>query len=225
MRFISMLSVLCLAIVPSILAQETSSDDLVIFATKYGRNATPKYADLKGSPYLNEDFTMGELESRDGEIVELNLRLNAFADELEFKTNHGIVILTNPELMSRIVLGESEYIYVESNNPQDESAGYFKKITGDNYKLLSKHRVVYMSSVAAGAYEPATKAELRKEPDSYFLSILDQEVVKLKRKKKFFLELFPDKQELISKYIKEEKISLIKEKDLINLVDYLNKIQ
>lgn len=224
MRIVSLLFILNLIIIPFVIAQERSSNELEIFATKYGRDANPKYNDLKGSPYLEDDFIIGELETTDGEVIEVNLRLNVFANELEFETTKGIKVLKDPEQMSRILLGESEYIFLESSDPLEESAGYFKRITGDKCMLLTKHRIIYMSSVAAGAYEPAKKAELRKEPDSYYLSLSTREIVKLKRKKKFIFDLFPDQQESINRFLKVEKISLMKENDLIELVDFLNSV-
>jgi len=120
------------------------------------------------------------------------------------------------------MLSNTEYVYFSSSGPDDETSGYFKLLTGEDCLLLIKHKKTYIPSVAAGAYEPATEAELRKEPDVYYLAINGQLPVKLKRKKKFIIELLPMKEDEISRYIKNEKISLHKENDLIELIDFLN---
>ncbi len=225
MRCMSFLIILGSFMISSVLAQETSVEKLEKFASQYGRSASFKYEDLKGSPYLDEAFQGGEIELGNGETVELNLRLNIYDDELEFETVQGIQVLKEPEKMSRFSLGGSEYVYFELSNPTEESSGFFKLIAGDECLLLLKHRITYIPSVGAGAYEPATEAELRKEPDTYYLAIDGQSPVKLKRKKKFILELIPTREEEISRYMKEEKISLYKNNDLIELVDFINTTQ
>ncbi len=222
MRCMSFLIILGVFMISSVLAQETSVEKLEEFASQYGRSTSFRYADLKGSPYLDDEFERGAIELENNEIVELNLRLNVYDDELEFETDQGIYVLKNPEKMSHFFLGKSEYVYFESSNLAEEASGFFKWIAGDECLLLLKHRATYIPSVGAGAYEPATEAELRKESDTYFLSINGELPVKLKRKKKFILELIPSHKEEISRYIKEEKISLYKNNDLIDLVDFIN---
>lgn len=206
----------------SVSAQDASVEKLEKFASQYGRRTSFKYPDLKGSPYLDDEFKSGTIDIGDGESVEVNLRLNVYDDELEFETDQGIYLLKNPERISHIFLGKSEYVYFESASPAKESSGFFKLIAGDDCLLLLKHRVTYIPSVAAGAYEPATEAELRKEPDAYYLAMKGDTPIKLKRKKKFIMKLIPSRGEEISRYMKEEKISLHKNNDLIELVDYIN---
>jgi len=222
MRWISFLIILGVVMVSSAPAQETSVEKIEQFASQYGRSASFKYEELKGSPYLDEAFESGEIKLRNGETVELDLRLNIYDDELEFETAQGIRVFTVPEKMSRIILGRSEYVFFGSSDLTQESSGFFKVIAGEECLLLLKHRITYIPSVGAGAYEPATEAELRKEPDTYYLAISGEIPVKLKRKKKFILELIPSHEEEISRYMKEKKISLYKTNDLIELVDFIN---
>lgn len=222
MRCMRFLFVLGIFMSSSVFAQEISMEKLEKFASQYGRSTSFRYPDLKGSPYLEDEFERGAIELASGETVELNLRLNVYDDELEFETDRGIYVLKNPERVSHIFVGNSEYVYFESANPAEESSGFFKWIAGDEYLLLLKHRITYIPSVAAGAYEPATEAELRKEPDAYFLAMEGELPVKLKRKKKFILKLIPSREDEISRYMKQEKISLYKNNDLIELVDFIN---
>ncbi len=222
MRRTSCSLVLGIFMISSVLAQEISMEKLEKFASQYGRTTSFRYPDLKGSPYLEEDFIRGTLEMENGDAMELNLRLNVYDNELEFETDQGIYVLKNPEKMSHIFLGESEYVYFESPSPAEESSGFFKWIAGEECLLLLKHRVTYIPSVAAGAYEPATEAELRKESDTYYLALEGESPVKLKRKKRFILKLVPSQEEEISRYMKEEKISLYKNNDLIELIDFIN---
>ena len=222
MKILGSLIILGMFMLSSVLAQDPSAEKLEEFATKYGRITSPKYQGLKGSPYLVEDFIPGEIKLESGEALKLNLRFNVYDDEFEFESNNGIRVLKLPERVSRILLGDSEYIYLESYGEEDESSGYFKLVAGDEYRLLIKHNKIFIPSVAAGAYEPATEAELRNHPDVFYLAVSGKHPVKLKRKKKFIIELIPAKEEEISRYIKDEKISLHKKSDLIDLIDYLN---
>lgn len=112
--------------------------------------------------------------------------------------------------------------------------GYrFRKIEDQYYALLSEGEATilkkYELSIQSGPRDPLSKAKIK--PDKYVVKeafcILDKnkKIKKIKLKKKSILDLFSkDKESLIKKYMKDNKLSYRKEKDLQRLFNYLNEL-
>ncbi|MFL9834787.1 hypothetical protein [Chryseobacterium terrae] len=178
------------------------------------------YEEVKGSPYLVKDFRSAKIA--DGYEMVL-ARYNAYTDEVEFKKGDGVYVLPKNKDFSQInFLNSKDNLILISNG--DDSSGYYFKITGDKNSLLKKEKVVFNDVVpSASSYESEKPAKfLSQKPIYYFKT--DKGVVKKILNNNDIYDLFPDKKQSVNKFIKEKRIKINQENDLIELVNYLNSI-
>ena len=183
-----------------------------------------------GTPYNNPSYLPGNIYENNTLLAsDVALRYNAIEDEVEVKES-----LTTPDEDAK-VLAKSLEIFVKINGdififaPYQggvENGGYFQILfEGDNYSLYKKLKKKFI---------PAKKAStsITKDLPPVFL---DRPVYYIVTKKGKYYELpdsngkklkvFGNKQNEIKKYVKENRLDLKNEKDLIRVMIYFDNFK
>lgn len=181
--------------------------------------------DIKGSPYLNNEFVNGTIFTTTKlKYVDVPLRYNIFNDELEFKNdNNQIRALATPEIVETVEFGDYKMVYIPYSNVKKIRNGFFLIEEKGNASLYSRLEVIFKKAEDPGAYVDARPPEFIKKPDSYYIRVGTAEAKKV-GKKNDLPEIFPDHQNEISAFIKKNKIKTNRPEKLKELVRFYNSL-
>ena len=183
------------------------------FASSHDNN-TSGYTNVKGSPYLFDDFkNTGVLELISGEKYNIN-NININIYKAQFVSEQGkdsIFIFRN---VKKATIQFKEYSQIENNI-------YQLLVVGNNISFLKKEYKVIKRQVQDKLSPEIVKWKLIED---YYLQV-DGDLIQVKlRKKDFFNYLDKMKVSDLKKYIKANKLSVKKEIDLIKILHYYNSI-
>ena len=87
------------------------------------------YENIFGSPYLTDDLIEGTIRFTKGKEITTHLRYNAYTDEMEYLNGDKLMVITNPEEIDAIYLGNFvfNFLYHTLKNGKAET-GYLVKI-------------------------------------------------------------------------------------------------
>lgn len=182
-------------------------------------------ADIKGSPYASEEFVTGTIYTTQmQQIVDVNLRYNIFNDQMEFKAENGeIQAIATPEIVEKIELKDVKMRYLPFSVAKKIRKGYFTVLEDGESMLLLRQEKLFKEAALPGAYKEAEPARFEDRPIQYFIKAGTAEA-KLVNSKKDLLEIFPDQQDAIEKFIKENKTRTNKPEDLAAVVKFYNSL-
>ncbi len=187
-------------------------------------NQNLKLSDIKGTPYLTEDFVPGKLSTTDGLINEnIPLRYNAYSDDLEFKKGNEIYIVDPKSIVKKAEFGGTVFGYSSYLYGGKILTGFFKILAEGKARLMARYVIVFLDKEEQKAYaepKPARFDEARKE---YYISI-DEDPAKLFTSKKGLLDLLGDKKKEVENYFSKNKLTAKGEEQYIKIVSYYNSL-
>jgi len=179
-----------------------------------------------GSPYVNESYLNTQIA---GTNNVLQTRYNAYTDEIEVKYDDAIFVVPKEEQYKTIYykLTDSRLQLMRYKPESGEPVyGYLFELFIDNeFGLYKRERVTYQDAKEpTNGYATATPPKYNKKSPEYLIKLNDSEVVPFPKNKKALIALFSGKEELISNYLKAEKISFKDEEDLLKLTKFLKTL-
>lgn len=182
--------------------------------------AVLKYSDIKGNAFYKNGFNNAKI----GETTTiLPIRYNMFKDSFEILNNNDVYAVPKDNIFSTFTFVSSNEKFVLGKD--DEGfAGYFLVLSEGKHKLLKKMLVKFYPEVPAqNSMVPGTPAKFEKQKPIYFIKT-DDKIVKLTKKPEDLINAFPEeKKNEVKDFIKNNKIKLTEELDLIKLINFLNK--
>lgn len=190
------------------------------------KNADPS-DNIKGSPYLEEDFQTAQLLFPKNDPLEAHVRYNVAKEEMQvqigtdsYKVLHRGVVVdfnNNPFKM---------YTYKGEDKTVD-LIGYFQILSPDQQEsdlvLMRKYKKEVRRGKAAAAMQQATPPRYVTK-DDFYLKFGSSKPVMAERRTKKFLKLFPKAhRSKIKTYMKENKYKSRDETDLKAIVNYYNQ--
>lgn len=182
-----------------------------------------------GSPFEDENFSKGKLYDNTELIGDFYLRYNAYDDEIELKQT----LLPEEPVQSLVknstfkaIYKNDNYSYKAYTNAKGQLVtGYLRLLTKGNYALYHKLQAVFVPATVPVNPQTRPTPSRFAQFETYYMSLngIDQ-IMEVPTQQSKFIALF-DKpiQASLKKHMKENKIKLKEEADLILLFDYLNK--
>ncbi|MBA4056281.1 MAG: hypothetical protein C0490_16320 [Marivirga sp.] len=125
--------------------------------------------------------------------------------------------------IKKINLGDQVLVVEKYEVKGKSKSGYFALLDSGKVTLVAKKVITFREAQPPKALEVAGKpAKYSKSADEYLYKIGDGPLTGVGSIKKL-IESFPDKQEELSQFVSQEKISK-NEKELIKLVRYYNSL-
>lgn len=182
-------------------------------------------ADIKGSPYFNDDFINGNVYTTSKTMFsDIPLRLNIFNDQMEFKSPEGnIAAIATPEIIEKVTIEDHVWFYAPYSTAKKIKRGFLKLLVNGEAKLYVRPIVEFKDAVPPSGYKDAEPAQFKKQADTYYLRF-GEEAAQLIENKKDLEKVFPDHKKEIAAFIKNNKINHRKEDKLKELVDYYNSL-
>lgn len=184
-------------------------------------------SNLNGSPYLSEEFVDGALTTADGTRIEgLKIRYDIYADEMQFILKSDTASINRPLALRSLELEDKKFIYeVYQVSENIVAAGYFEVITEDVLSLLLRRELemeydVYVPNYGGGG---GTK-DIKLKKNNNLYTKLGKSTARKIYNKKDFLNAITEHHDTVKSYIKENRISVRKQKELEELVLYYNTL-
>ena len=181
-----------------------------------------------GSYYLNDNWLIGSIKLTSGEdISDYPLKLDLENNYVEIKTDKGIKILQGRRVKNFSWfdgVSTREFINInEVDSKEAHSDGFLQILeTGDDWSLYKKYSTKLVEGNYIAALDAGNPNNKIVKNEDYLLSNTEQ-VFELPKSKKKFASLFAGKEEEVLDYIKENRINLKDEKDLIKLIEFVNQ--
>lgn len=184
-----------------------------------------------GSPYLNAEYMFGKVEIENEPTIETLIRYNVYHKELEMIYGGDTTAVIRPFLVDHFILNSRRFIYsmfIEGSPDRESiSADYFEVLSNGNLQLLAKHYTEIETNSYATNYGGGggDGRDYFVHKSTIFYREGDKSAArKLNRKKKRILDLMADRKQDMSVYIKQSKLNLRKNEDLIKLFDHYNNL-
>lgn len=181
---------------------------------------------IKDEAYANTNFINGNIYQEDQLIKSgVPMRYNAFADEIEIKKNSTDVdygaLIKDPDIFVKV--GKNLYVFIPFEG-SNEKGGYFNVLSdGKNYDLYKKTTATFQEAKkAATTYAKATPPSFSKNVTYYLVE--DGRFLEMPKSKSRILKMMNSKKKEINSYVKENKLNIDNEGDLIQLVSYFDSL-
>jgi hypothetical protein len=195
--------------------------DLNVHKAMEGR-ADMTYANTEGTPFMFPDFHTGKLILKSGESSDLDMRYDAYADQMHIMLKGNIYGISQPEKVALLKIDTLSFIYSPVKKKGNKSDSWFVVKTDGKCKLLIKKRVILKAAEPEKPYQPAVPATFVPASDRYYLKLKDGNAVLIKNKNDI-LTVLADKKTEISKFISSNKTGT-KLEDLDKIVNYYNSL-
>lgn len=202
-----------------------SLDDFFILQRNNGE-APKNYLsvkNVKGSPYLFDEFVKGAVIIENFKFTDIPLRYNIYNDEIEYKKGESILAIANGHDIRRVIIDNVVFGYYAFTVKNVNNFGYFQLLSDGRAKVLKKYSVSYQMPKAAQAYTVATPPQFVRLGTKLFVKIGNAPAQQYANAKKL-LTAFGDKKSVMAKYFKEEKLNIKRDEDLIKCINYYNSL-
>lgn len=205
------------------------SDGLMVYGSEsLKKNIT--YADIKGSPYLNDSFRMSILfDENKNVLARVKSRINFYNFNLHFINQHGQELVVGPELVRKIIYIDpyDEKKVIEEFSSEIEGINQkFKKPVfvqvmskGDTRLLKFMHRYLGTYDSLMGQF----KRYMFITREDYYLQ--RQETVEpLRKLNKERVLAFTRHERELADFADQNRLDFRKEDDLVAILNHLDKI-
>ena len=184
-----------------------------------------------GSAFETEDFNKGRVFYKDEDLGEFYYRYNIFSKEIEVKNTllkeeKHKALIKDPNVLLVPSQGGHKYIYQSFVNEKGEKEeGYLIALyEGDSYSLYKFLQVKFTEAKpAANSMVSPTPSKFTQFTE-YFFNNSQEPISSLPSKKNKLLAKFnTEHASLVKEFIKEEKINLSSETDLIRLMAFIDQ--
>ena len=181
---------------------------------------------ITGTPYVNKMFA-------DVNVAQLDLiakmRYNVYEDEFEFITpKNDTLILDKKETFANLEFIDTGTKYFLTNYTNEDNRivlGYLIDLyQKGNFGLFKKNNILIQEEkVAKTTLEANMPAKYYNASSTYFLKN-DKNFIKFPESKKQLLKIFPNKKEMIEKFLKDNKIDFDITEEKIKIIDFLTTL-
>gem|GEM_PF-6204690 len=202
-----------------------------LFSPRYVRSQGKS---IQGSPFVSDLFTEGTIVIKsknlleDKQSLDCKLRFNAYTNEFEFLNQRDTLLISNPDLIEFIKVGEDKFVYTLCSPKKSFiEAAYMVVLVEGDVQLLERYKCVidqnlsvpyYMGGNGDGSYFYKVEKEL-------YFKIGNQNAVKIPYSINTLTKVFHGNSKEAKTVIKNEKLKVRKNReDMIQLFESMNKL-
>jgi hypothetical protein len=179
----------------------------------------------EGAPYINKNFLPALVGTINKNAV---MRYDVYKDEFEFiNEKQDTLVLNKAEPFTSVTFSVTgiKYQLVDYTTSKGKAAnGYLILLSQkNNLTLFKKQNITFAKErIAKSGYDKDTPARFERLGDTYYLKDGDKAIVEFPTNKKGLLKSYPEKKTEIETFIKQNKIDLEKESDVIKMIEFLS---
>lgn len=215
------------------IAQVEEADQNLIFQPFAGglvetRGLPP--ATVEGNFYIENTWQVGDIMLKDGKILKQTpIKYDLEHNTMEIYTKQGVKTLYSDKIKQFSWVNTTgltqNYINVDIFDSNDDiTAGFFEIIVLGKYTLVKKNGVEYIESNYSEIHDAGNRNGRYAHTEKYYY-ITGNEVNKLPKGKKAFMEIFDTKRSEITTFMKENKFGHKEQYHLRKIFEYYNSLQ
>lgn len=192
-----------------------------------------RYGEISGSPYLNDEFTTGNVSLKNQAFDKLDLRYNIYDNSVELKKEDGSIVALSSNVVSSFDLlnKDKKRVKFELIAPNGYPRGFYQVLrSGGTMNLYKVHKVQLIKSgntteqtgYNASAQTPRDRFDYE---SFYLLTIEDGSVFKLDKMKSKELEKALSDYPKYANYFDNNKVKIKSETDMINVLGILETLK
>ncbi len=183
-----------------------------------------KREDIDGSPYLKDDFELGEIELIDNSVfTDILLRYNIYNDEIEYQDGGKNYSISAKHTLNKITIRDDIFVVEIYESSVGEKQGYFTLLANGEVKLLRKYNMELTDKVPARALQDPEPRKFIRKKDIYYVKEGLKRIHEFSNVKKL-IEHLGDHQDELKTFTKKEKISSNNPEELAELINYYNSL-
>lgn len=179
------------------------------------------YENIDGTPYLNREFEEGKVYLETGEVLIGEFRFDLYADHVQFIHEGSRYVIAYPEKVARIELNGHVFKYIDYKIDAGVDQGYFIVLAEGACSLYLQKSKTLREAVSAKPYQQPHPPKFLDHRDYCYVKIGEDPAQRVRNKRRL-IKMFGDIGPEVEKYIKEEKIRVRREYDLVKLINYIN---
>ncbi|MEZ4811528.1 MAG: hypothetical protein R2819_14305 [Allomuricauda sp.] len=185
--------------------------------------------DIDGTIYLNESFVPGVLYEDGVAFKRMYLRYDAYNDEVELKETFDSDVVRSmvKHPMYSCSINEGKFLFMDYTDEEGDAAkGYLMPLVSEgNYVLYEKQIKVFKEGKPAKTSLDKGFPHRFLDKTEYYVSVNGNTPMYLKTRKPEVLSLFTEEeQKNIKQFIKDRRINVGDNTDLVNLFAYANTL-
>lgn len=200
---------------------------------QYNRGAVQtfneRYEGVKGTPYLFDQWTNGEVEMRSSQVFDnVRIKYNVYLDELLVKRRDGAEVVPDKSTVVQFVLNSGaadprRFVRIDYlTNYRKFPYNHFAEML---YEGASTLLAVRRKKLIKADYRRAYHAnrpydEFGETMTTYYLITPDGQVGTLRSHRKSILRRLKDQRDAVDKFIEDQAIDFANPDDLVRLVRY-----
>ena len=190
-----------------------------VFLTQRDKEVSAEFKSIANKMYLTTAYMPAKVDNINETFY---LRYNIHKDQMEF-TRGGKLFFLKKDI-GRIVnftnLGTQYAIYKYSGKDR-----FFVVHNEGKHRLLTRLVIKYQESQPAqSSYQQDIPADFKRQKDEHYIAFNNKTIVRVPSKKKSFYKVFGEKASDIKEYMKSNKLSYKKVKDIAKAVEYFNTL-
>ncbi len=179
---------------------------------------------IEGTPYSDDEFVKGIIYHHHGS-QSAEMRYNIYDDRIEYKGKDTVIMVVGPDkLIKKIVIGDQTLVVELYEEKGKKALTYFIRQDSGKMSMLTKKTISLKPPQFGKPIEGDIPAKYVRMPDTHFYKIDNGPLVKILNTKKLIEEL-PDHKAEMEAFVKKEKISANKPKELAQFSKYYNSLQ
>ncbi|MBX9780677.1 MAG: hypothetical protein K2X26_10040 [Chitinophagaceae bacterium] len=220
----------CTNLIAQLPTLQSSGWDRIMMVTDInGRPFRPNYVDVVGHPFLLKDFKWGNIEFLNGRKLEnIPCRIDVVSNFININTpNNEEINIESKDI--------KELIFIDSSEPKPIPyifKTHLPKAFGHNenefYQLLVDGKVSLFKSTTKriDTRKDDISGDATREFAIYieYYVLKNNEFIRLKKEKKFIMDLLSDKSDLMKNVFNSYKTVIRNDIDIIKILDIYNKL-
>lgn len=212
-------------------AQESWQDSLLnsIFKAKQGSLAAYEQEQIAlrnslSRHYLNDDWVEGAIVPKGANDLKLpgvRLKYRVYDDQMQAEYNNSVYII-DPDKVDAVILGWQIFINAPFEVDNYRSKSFFQQLNQGEILLLKRWKM----AIKRSDYDPQLNTGIKEDiifPETeYFIKRPGEPAYRLKKKKKILFRLLPEYKNDLKTVMRQEKLNLKREADIIRMIDYCN---
>ncbi len=191
------------------------------------------YEGVKGTPYLFDNWKIGEVYFKDNTLVrDILVRYNIYTDDIEYKnsTSGESIILKRDKIREFRIFDDKINLSLQFSEfnfkPGENEKFLFAQVLYDgSTKFLLRRAKEFRKANYQGAYSSGIKYDEFYDNNKYYMLKKDGSLLKIKLTEKHILKTLSDKDSEIKKYINEKHPDLSADSNIIELLRYYDKLE
>ncbi len=185
---------------------------------------------IMGSVYLNNDWSDCKIKLENGDVYEhIYVRLNTLLDELiAYNDRIGSVFVLDKSIVDEFELEKgylSYNIFRKVNFERIPKGEHYMNVLYDgDVKLYIFHQTgVVKTSVYKDVIHGGLRDSEYKQALSYYIVFSDNSMQKVLRKRRSFLQLFPEQKKVLKRLFRKNKVRFLSDEDMIKAAQIIEQ--